>query len=1253
MREVEILKKKQLKCYLYTRVSTSMQVDGYSLDAQRDKLRKYAAYEDMIVAGEYSDEGFSGKNIQGRQDFQRMLNDIQDGKDDVSYVLVFKLSRFGRNAADVLNSLQLMQDFGVNLICVEDGIDSSKDAGKLMISVLSAVAEIERENIRTQTMAGREQKAREGKWNGGFAPYGYKLENGNLVIAEDEVEVIRVIYDRYIHTNEGVAGVAKYLNRNGYVKKLRQNNTIPGFSRDFVKNVLYNPVYMGKIAYGRRRTEKKQGTRNEMHVVEQSEFPVYEGQHEAIISEEDWYLAQEKRKINSFKREKVNNPDHAHILSGILKCPCCGKSMYGNIAKAHSKDKKTRYYYYCKNTVTPTGHECSFRLNIEQTEINKFVAKIISAMVNNPRFVEAIQAKIGTAVDTEDMEKQIAVLQGQLKQAFGTKSRLERQMDTLDINDAHYDRKILDLQRRYDEQYDTIEEIEVQIGELQSQIRSIQQEKISGDNIYRLLLAFDEVYHSATEAEQKEFMKAFIERIEMFPEKRKDGSWIKKIVFNFPVPIDGEEVKELPLETETTVELRNGLGTLSAKDVPTDMTPVDENEYKATGSWDIRPNTNADGISETGNYVYTYTFPQKDECTVTYHWVSTENPDSAALPPQATVTKDTPYPVATVAPVEGWKFSGWYTNEACNGTSVTTVTCSSAGQNIDLYGKWTHPDYCTVTFLADYADYMMPERGSLNVGLPKTVSKYEVPVPYGSTLQNAGKSLPTPVPGKGGENKWFFKSWDLEEDGSEKIFYTDLEVLNMPVRSDLTFVAQWWPIVTFDANGGAWSSGETMHYVKITDKVAAESTPVRNGYTFLGWYTAADGGNRANFEEKVNRPTTLYAHWAKNAAVTFRIVNGTWSGGAAEDKTVSVVLYPQADGTASGTLDASYVPQIMLPAPGYENTAGGWEQTPNTDPNGITGDVTYVYRFGSTGGGSSSGHSTRYTLHYESNGGTTYKDERCSSGTKVTLDKTPTRESYTFTGWYADKALTQKITSVTMNSDKTVYAGWEATGVPDKLNGDDHFAYVIGYPDGKVHPEGNISRAETATIFFRLLKADIRDGNLTADNDFSDVSDGQWHNKAVSTMAKLGIVKGRRADSFDPDASITRAEFAAICARFNTKPVENSGSFSDISGHWAENEIERAAAFGWISGYPDGTFRPDARITRAEAMTMINRVLCRMPQSESDLLDSMVTWPDNKPSDWHYLAVQEATNSHDFNRQGEVGESWTKLTSVPDWTRYQ
>ena len=173
-----------------------MQVDGYSLDAQKEKLERYAEFQEMKIMGEYSDQGRSGKSIEGREQFLQMMEDIESGKDKVDYVLVFKLSRFGRNAADVLNSLQHMQDFGVNLICVEDGIDSSKDAGKLMISVLSAVAEIERENILVQTMEGRRQKAREGRWNGGFAPYGYKLENGELIIAEDEVEIIRIIYDK-------------------------------------------------------------------------------------------------------------------------------------------------------------------------------------------------------------------------------------------------------------------------------------------------------------------------------------------------------------------------------------------------------------------------------------------------------------------------------------------------------------------------------------------------------------------------------------------------------------------------------------------------------------------------------------------------------------------------------------------------------------------------------------------------------------------------------------------------------------------------------------------------------------------------------------------------------------------------------------------------------------------------------------------------------------------------------------------------
>ena len=250
---------KKRRCYIYTRVSTSMQVEGYSLEAQKERLRKYADFQEMVIVGEYSDEGKSGKSIEGRQEFMQMLRDIEEGKDRVEFVLVYKLSRFGRNAADVLNSLQRMQDFGVNLICVEDGIDSSKDSGKLMISVLSAVAEIERENILVQTMEGRRQKARDGKWNGGFAPYGYKLLNGELEIAEDEAEIIRIIFDKYIHTNMGVNGIAAYLNEHGYKKKKRQNNTLDAFATSFIKGVLDNPIYCGKLAFGRRKTERVPG----------------------------------------------------------------------------------------------------------------------------------------------------------------------------------------------------------------------------------------------------------------------------------------------------------------------------------------------------------------------------------------------------------------------------------------------------------------------------------------------------------------------------------------------------------------------------------------------------------------------------------------------------------------------------------------------------------------------------------------------------------------------------------------------------------------------------------------------------------------------------------------------------------------------------------------------------------------------------------------------------------------------------------
>ena len=224
---------------------------------------------------------------------------------------------------------------------------------------------------------------------------------------------------------------------------------------------------------------------------------------------------------------------------------------------------------------------------------------------------------------------------------------------------------------------------------------------------------------------------------------------------------------------------------------------------------------------------------------------------------------------------------------------------------------------------------------------------------------------------------------------------------------------------------------------------------------------------------------------------------------------------------------------------------------------------------------------------------------------------------------------------------------------PDLLNDSDHFAYVIGYMDGNVRPYGLISRAETTTIFFRLLKDSVRDGNLLTSNTYTDVADDYWANTAISTMTGLGIVQGRSTTTFDPKAPITRAQFAAICARFDTGKSSGEQTFTDIKGHWAEKYIQRAAELGWIKGFEDGTFRPDTYITRAQAMTMINRVLNRIPEDESDLLPGMNVWPDCNPGDWFYLAVQEATNSHDFEHKAGNYETWTGMNKDPDWTRYE
>ena len=547
---------KQVRCYIYIRVSTAIQVDGYSLDAQREQLRKYAEFQSMTVVREYADEGKSGKNIEGRAAFRQMLQDIEAEKDHVDFVLVYKLSRFGRNAADVLSSLQKMQDYGVNLICVEDGIDSSKESGKLMISVLSAVAEIERENILVQTMEGRRQKAREGKWNGGFAPYGYDLKDGELKIAEDEAGLIRLIYDKYLNTPMGVGAVADWLNEHGYRKKTRQNNTLDYLSAPFVKGVIDNPVYCGKLAYGRRKTEKIPGRRNEFHVVKQQNYMLNEGMHEAIISEDDWQKAQNKRIKNNEKWEKTHSLDHEHILSGIVKCPVCDSGLYGNVNRKKKPDgsSKDYFFYACKHRKMIDGHLCDYRRQWNEEFINSAVEEFIRKLVQNPNFDATLRKKINAKIDTKELNAELETLQKQLRQVTGAKDKLSLQLDALDITDRHYDKKYADMLDRLERLYDKISDTESEIENVKTRIQNIEMDKISADNVYELLLRFNMLYDRFSDAEKKAFLRSFIERIDIYPEKQQNGQILKHIRFRFPVFYKNQDVFDISWDNETTVE---------------------------------------------------------------------------------------------------------------------------------------------------------------------------------------------------------------------------------------------------------------------------------------------------------------------------------------------------------------------------------------------------------------------------------------------------------------------------------------------------------------------------------------------------------------------------------------------------------------------------------------------------------------------------------------------------------------------------
>ena len=462
------------------------------------------------------------------------------------------------------------------------------------------------------------------------------------------------------------------------------------------------------------------------------------------------------------------------------------------------------------------------------------------------------------------------------------------------------------------------------------------------------------------------------------------------------------------------------------------------------------------------------------------------------------------------------------------------------------------------------------------------------------------------------------------------------------VAINVTYHSNFGKDATYDHGTKTGTNYEALGY-------AATKLPTQDGYRFDGWYI--DAACKTPYEPKVLMTGLhLYAKWVPtNSNVSYFYQNE--QGNATQ--------FGDIDTYAFGT-DVT-VRTAHPEKEGYTFT--GWTNIANivtVDADGKftmpAQDVRFDAQFSIN----------QYHVTYKVDGKDYGNTETYVFNSDVAIRPVPTKEGYTFTGW---KIGTADAENFKMPAHDVIIEGTFAKNssgghhrkptvtIPDKvptgLNGNDHYAYIVGYPDKTVRPQNGITRAEVATIFFRLLTDETRNANSTKSNSYSDVETA-WYNHAVSTLSAMGIVKGDSNGKFNPNAPITRAEFAAIAARFDDKANSTTADFSDIVSHWAKNEISAASNNGWINGYPDGTFRPDNKITRAEAMTLVNRVLKRLPETAEDLHDDMIKWSDNSDaSQWFYLAVQEATNSHYYKAKENKFEKWSELRDTRDWTELE
>ena len=536
--------------YIYTRVSTIIQVDGFSLDAQEEEIRAYAKMRNINIVGKYSDEGKSGKNAEHRPAFNQMMKDIRSKKDNVRYVLVFKLSRFARNTSDTAKYLQELASFGVGLLGVKDGIDTSTATGKMIANIMGAVAEMELENIHEQTLAGRQQKARSGLWNGAQAPFGYSIVDKKLVICPEEAEIVKEIFRLYTEEGQTIQYITKKLNDENVQREQRGNTQFSTFPMRTIRSILKNPVYAGKIAYGRRHTVKVEGTNNETKVVKQddeSKIIIVDGVHEAIVSQETFLKAEERLNENIAHRKTRSDSTTVYPLTGLIKCPDCGKNIFGYTAPPRPrKNGKEGFYpryisYRCISGRDRNGITCSLANKYYSgTKLEKEVKEVVSSMVTIPEFVELVTQKIDRETDIYSLRKKQSTIEGELNKYNGNLLQTEKRLAELDADDKHYEKKVDSLNRILDDLYEKIDDAQDRLDEINDEIAMVEKSTMTKQSIFEMLEGFSKFYDIMTPEDKKALLQAMISSIEIYRDKRADGHLIKTIHFTFPVTYDGE-----------------------------------------------------------------------------------------------------------------------------------------------------------------------------------------------------------------------------------------------------------------------------------------------------------------------------------------------------------------------------------------------------------------------------------------------------------------------------------------------------------------------------------------------------------------------------------------------------------------------------------------------------------------------------------------------------------------------------------------